>query len=50
MSVRFAFWCFLLHECVVVTSTLVDAAEVIVVGELRDRQFSARNVLVRVPG
>jgi cytochrome c-type biogenesis protein CcmE len=34
----------------VMPDTFVDAAEVLMVGELRPREFSARNVLVRVLG
>jgi len=30
--------------------TFVDAAEVFVIGQLRDREFSARDLLVKVPG
>lgn len=37
------------HYAGVMPSTFTDGAEVLVLGELSDRQFSARNVLVRVP-
>ena len=30
--------------------TFVDAAEVFVIGQLREREFTARNLLVKVPG
>jgi cytochrome c-type biogenesis protein CcmE len=38
------------HYTGAVPSTLVDAAEVIVVGQLRDGEFRARTVLVNAPG